>query len=60
MDLIDKYTQNGFTSDPMRNFRPCESCGEMFHPDDLHTVDTDRYGEHWTIEICDSCISGDA
>jgi hypothetical protein len=57
-DLIDKYQQAGLISDPRRFFRPCECCGEMFHPDDLNTVDVDRCGEHWTIDVCDECKDG--
>jgi hypothetical protein len=55
MDLIDHYTRSGLISDPTRHFRPCYGCGERFHPDDMHTIDIEKYGEHDTAEICDGC-----
>ena len=27
----------------------------MFNPDDLNTVDVDKYGEHSTLDVCDDC-----
>lgn len=59
MDLIDNYTSKGLTSDPTRHFRPCNGCNQRFHPDDLHTRDVMRYGEHDTIEVCDECNTDD-
>tara|TARA_R110000824_G_scaffold305230_1_gene493087 strand:+ start:799 stop:999 length:201 start_codon:yes stop_codon:yes gene_type:complete len=57
-DLIDQYQKSGLISDPMKSFRPCDCCGEPTHPDDIHTVDVDRFGEHDTIEVCDFCKYG--
>ena len=42
-------------TDPTRHFRPCYGCGERFHPDDMRTIDIEKYGEHDTAEICDGC-----
>ena len=60
MDLIDHYTRSGLISHPTRNFRPCYGCGERYHPDDMHTIDIEKYGEHDTAEICDGCKEGHA
>lgn len=38
-----------------QNLRTCDGCGKRHQPDELNTVDTTRYGEHWTLEICDQC-----
>lgn len=35
----------------------CDSCDEIFHPDDLNTVDVEEYGKHNTIEVCDGCMT---
>ena len=35
----------------------CCGCDELFHPDDLNTVDVENYGLHETIEVCDACIA---
>jgi hypothetical protein len=40
--------------------RPCYGCSELFHPDDMHTIDITKYGEHDTAEICDGCKEGHA
>lgn len=42
-------------NDPTKNFRKCDGCGRRYHSDELNTVDTERYGGHWTLEICDRC-----
>jgi len=55
MDLIDQYRRSGLVSDPTRNFRPCYRCGKRCHPDDMHAIDIDKYGEHDTAEVCDRC-----
>ena len=47
-------TQSGSGVDLQRLVR-CDCCGAMFNPDDLNTVDVDKYGEHSTIEVCDNC-----
>lgn len=60
MDLIDHYIRSGLISDPTRHFRPCYGCGERSHPDDMHTIDIEEYGEHNTAEICDGCKEGHA
>ena len=46
--------------DPNAPARPCCGCGELFHPDDMHTIDIENYGEHDTAEICDGCKEGHA
>jgi len=56
MDLIDHYTRSGLISEPTRHFRPCYGCGERFHPDDMHTIDIEKCGEHDTAEVCDECM----
>jgi len=58
-DLIDDYSRKGLISDPTRRFRHCDGCQMKFNPDDLHTRDVDRYGEHHTLELCDECNTQD-
>jgi hypothetical protein len=53
-DLIEEYEKSGLISNPTKCFRPCDICGTKYHPDDLSTVDIERYG-HDTIEVCDDC-----
>jgi hypothetical protein len=57
VDAPPKQVWDGekWISDPTRHFRPCYGCGERFHPDDMHTIDIEKYGEHDTAEICDGC-----
>ena len=35
--------------------RSCQCCREKFSPDLLNTVDTESYGVHETIEVCEVC-----
>ncbi len=57
-DLIDGYVKSGLVSSGLRNLRRCDSCRELYHHEDLNTVDVEKYGEHTTIEVCDGCKHG--
>jgi hypothetical protein len=39
------------------NHCPCYGCGKQLHPDDMNTIDVDRYGEHYTEDVCDECMN---
>jgi len=54
-DLIEKYKKLGLISDPARNFRMCDRCGEEFHPDDLTVVCFYFQGGESLAELCGDC-----